>query len=69
MAEIEVEVEINESSKSNSQSSVLEQDLYHPALHTHSPPHTHAFVTSFSIKAGPKGQEGSLAEEENAQLL
>lgn len=69
MAEVEAEVETDEQSKPTSQSGVLEQDLYSPALHTRSPPHTRAFVTSFSIKAGPKGQEDSLAEEENAQLL
>lgn len=68
-AEVEAEVEIIEQSKPNSQSGVLEQDLHSPTLHTQSPPHTRAFVTSFSIKAGPKGQEGSLAEEENAVTM
>lgn len=62
MAEVEDEAETNEKAKPNGQSAVFQQKLHFPTLHIHSSPQTGAFLTSFSKKAGPKGQEGSLAE-------
>lgn len=56
--------EMNQQSKPYSQGCVLEQDVCSLAFHTPSPPQTPAFVSSFSIMAGPKGHGGSLAEEE-----